>query len=288
MSRQPQSLAAALQAPAKPVARRTSGGTIPTVAVNESLNKMSGALEAVLGSDPASFIRTVQTTWRYSDLKNKITDMDTLRGAVLQVAQLRLSLDPSLGQAYILPFKGKAQLVIGYKGLVHLAVRTGLVHSIEGRLVRANDKFEFTLGSEDRLEHSYDLGQDRGEIIGVYAVARLPSGQNAFREPMSYLEAQRHREYSPSWRGAEQLRIQKGKKNTSLWATDEPSMLRKTAVRQFCLKSLPLTNEFAAAIAADGRIRSFAENEPVQPIEEFAQSPYDWDVPEEDAYDDAR
>jgi recombination protein RecT len=44
--------------------------------------------------------------------------------SALRAASLRLSVDPSTGQAYLVPYKDKATLIVGYKGLYDMAVRT--------------------------------------------------------------------------------------------------------------------------------------------------------------------
>lgn len=44
--------------------------------------------------------------------------------AALRAATLRLSVDPSTGQAYLVPFGKNATLIVGYKGLYDMAVRT--------------------------------------------------------------------------------------------------------------------------------------------------------------------
>lgn len=43
----------------------------------------------------------------------------------IRAATLKLSCDPGMRQAYLVPFGNKATLIIGYKGLYDLAVRTG-------------------------------------------------------------------------------------------------------------------------------------------------------------------
>jgi len=45
--------------------------------------------------------------------------------SALRAASLRLSVDPATGQAYLIPYKDKATLIVGYKGLQDMAVRTG-------------------------------------------------------------------------------------------------------------------------------------------------------------------
>jgi recombination protein RecT len=49
---------------------------------------------------------------------------DSIYISALRAATLRLSVDASTGQAYLVPFKGRATLIVGYKGLHDMAVRT--------------------------------------------------------------------------------------------------------------------------------------------------------------------
>jgi recombination protein RecT len=44
--------------------------------------------------------------------------------SAMRAATLRLSCDPATGQAHLVPFKGKATLIVGYKGLIQMALRT--------------------------------------------------------------------------------------------------------------------------------------------------------------------
>ena len=52
-------------------------------------------------------------------------DPRTIMGAAAFAATLNLPITPSLGQAYIVPYRGQAQFQIGWKGLIQLAHRTG-------------------------------------------------------------------------------------------------------------------------------------------------------------------
>lgn len=45
--------------------------------------------------------------------------------SALRAAGLRLNCDPAIGQAYLVPYKGKATFIAGYKGLQAMAIRTG-------------------------------------------------------------------------------------------------------------------------------------------------------------------
>jgi recombination protein RecT len=71
-------------------------------------------------------------------------DRQSLFNAAMSAAVLGLEVDGVTGQAYLIPFKGKAQLVVGYKGYNTLAARSGI--TITGEVVREGDDFDYDLG----------------------------------------------------------------------------------------------------------------------------------------------
>lgn len=95
-------------------------------------------------------------------------DRQSLFNSAMSAACLGLEVDGVTGQAYLIPFKGKAQLVIGYKGYVTLAARSGI--TITGGVVREGDVFEYELGSKAFVRHVPKLG-NKGRLIGAYATA---------------------------------------------------------------------------------------------------------------------
>jgi hypothetical protein len=88
------------------------------------------------------------------------------------------------GEAYLLPYKGKAQLVPGYKGLVKLAIQSREVRAIEARLVYDGEK-DFERVLRHRLAHrarartSTSTRTPDGAF--AYAVAKLPSWRDDVR-----------------------------------------------------------------------------------------------------------
>lgn len=100
--------------------------------------------------------------------------VSSLMGAVMQAVQL--GLEPGLlGHCYILPYKSEATFIIGYKGMIDLARRSGHIQSIYAHAVYENDEFEYELGLHPQLKHKPSFG-DRGEFIGAYAVAHFKDG----------------------------------------------------------------------------------------------------------------
>ena len=166
----------------------------------------------------------------------------SLLGAVMQAAQLGLECDGVLGHAYLVPFKEDVQLIVGYKGLVDLARRSGQLSTIFARIVYAEDQFEYAYGLTERLEHIPTTKGDPGEPIAVYAVARLKDGGTQF-EVMSKREVEKIRERSRA-------------KDEGPWVTDTMEMWKKTSLRRLC-KMLPASVELARAVALDERAQTF-------------------------------
>lgn len=94
-------------------------------------------------------------------------DRQSLFNSAMSAAVLGLEVDGVTGQAYLIPFKGKAQLVVGYKGYNTLAARSGI--TITGEVVREGDDFDYDLG-EGWIKHKPASGPNR-RILGAWAKA---------------------------------------------------------------------------------------------------------------------
>jgi len=176
--------------------------------------------------------------------------VESLMGAVVQVSQLGLEPNTPLGHAYLIPFDNRqkqiteVQIVLGYKGLIDLARRSGQIVSIAAHEVCANDHFEYAYGLDERLEHRPAMGE-RGEIIAFYAVAKLVGGGHAF-EVMSNQQVLDIRDASQGWKQAKRY----GKTENSPWGAHYAEMGRKTVLRRL-FKYLPVSIELANAAALD-------------------------------------
>lgn len=95
-------------------------------------------------------------------------DRQSLFNAAMSAAVLGLEVDGVTGQAYLIPFKGRAQLVIGYKGMNTLAARSGI--TVTGEVVREGDDFDFDEG-EGWVKHKKKLGDMSRRIIAAWAKA---------------------------------------------------------------------------------------------------------------------
>lgn len=195
--------------------------------VHDYLDKMKPEIQKALprhiGADRLA--RIAYTTIR-SNPKLLTCSMGSLMGAVMQAAQL--GLEPNMiGQCYILPYKNEARFIIGYRGMIDLARRSGNIKTIYAHIVKENDEFEYEYGLEQKLRHKPVL-IDRGPLIGAYMVAKFKDGGYYF-EFMPKSEIEKRRKRSPAG-------------NNGPWVTDYEEMAKKTVIRHG-FKYLPVSIE---------------------------------------------
>lgn len=155
-------------------------------------------------------------------------DRKSFLNTIMSAAVLGLEMDGVTGQAFPIPFKGKVQLVIGYKGYVTLGARAGL--TIDGQVVREGDEFDYDLGTSPFVHHKPKL-DNKGKIVSAWAVATAPN-RSPVIAVMGIDEINTIKKRSPA-----------GNKSDSPWNDDKigfPAMASKTVKRRLC-RSLPLS-----------------------------------------------
>lgn len=165
--------------------------------------------------------------------------------SVMQAAQLGLEPGGPLGDAYLVPYKNECTLIVGYRGLVSLARRSGQIISIEAHVVHERDRFVCKYGLDSVLVHEPDWSADPGAVIAVYAVARLRDGGVQY-EVMTKAQV-------------EAIRTRSRAGSSGPWVSDWAEMARKTVVRRLC-KYLPLSVEMAEALDLDERTETSTVN----------------------------
>ena len=83
----------------------------------------------ILGQKAPGFISSILSVTNSNALLQKADPASIMNAAVI-AATLDLPINGSLGFAYIVPYGGQAQFQIGYKGLVQLAMRSGLLGAV--------------------------------------------------------------------------------------------------------------------------------------------------------------
>lgn len=202
------------------------------------------------GAEAQQLVRDALTCLRQTPKLGEC-DPASVLGGLMSCAQLGLR-PGVLGHAWLLPFwdskaRGmKAQLVIGYQGLVDLAHRSGQIQSLIARTVYENDTFDVEYGLEDKLVHKPTMTGPKGNPVAYYAVAKFNTGGHAFvvMSQNEMLEYRNQHAKSKSRDG----RI------FGPWADNFEAMARKTCVRQLA-KWMPASTDLATAIAADESVR---------------------------------
>ncbi|NUB24648.1 recombinase RecT [Azospirillum brasilense] len=241
------------------VARQAGGGT---VAAFFEANK--DAIKAVLPTHmtPDRMLKIALRALRTTPKLMECT-IESLFGAVISCAQLGLEPNTPQGHIYLIPFKTtkkvrdernalikievyEVQVVIGYKGLVELARRSGEIETIAARVAYKGDDFSVEYGTADSITHKPNLNGKPGAPLGVYAVAKLKGGGYQF-EWMSLEQVNAIRDESQGYKTAKRFNSDKNP-----WITNWEEMARKTVIRRLC-KYLPMSVELAAAAALEGR-----------------------------------
>ncbi len=178
-------------------------------------------LEKILESSPESFISSILTVYRNNSKLQDCSPSSILNAAVM-AAVLKLPITPSLGFAYIVPYKGQATFQIGWKGLVQLAMRSNLYRTINaGKIYEGQIKeIDFITGEIIRGEKISD------EVVGYIAYIELLNG---FQKSlyMSVGELEEHaKKYSQSY----SYDLHSGK-NSSVWSKNFDAMAKKTVLK---------------------------------------------------------
>lgn len=177
---------------------------------------------------------------------------NSLRFAVLNIANLGLTLNPVHGLAYLVPRDGQVMLEPSYKGLVSFALETGFVDQIFAESVREKDDFKFH-GKDKAPSHNFDPFSDRGELRGFYALVKFSNG-TILCEVMGMAEINAIRMRNP----AEKKGVH------SPWKSDFEAMAKKTVIRR-SLNLVPksMSDKFKKIIEIESEVNPVDYSEPL-------------------------
>jgi len=148
---------------------------------------------------------------------------------------------------YLVPYGKEAQAIIGFRGMIELARRSGEVKSLNAHIVYEKDQFDYTLGLEEKLIHKPSKlpTDDKGPVTHAYFVAHFVNGGH-------HIEVMDRNELDA-------IRGRSKSKNNGPWVTDFPEMCRKTVVRR-AFKYMPTS-------IVPARVHEIIENEDIIDVE---------------------
>lgn len=149
----------------------------------------------------------------------------SLSYAILNVAAIGISLCPQKSMGYLVPRKGEIVLDVSYQGLCYLGELTGAIEWIQAKIVHKLDFYE-NRGVGNKPIHRYGTYSERGEIVGVYCVAKLTSG-DYLTEEMKLVQVHNIMERSESYKAYKNKKVK-----SSPWISDFEEMAKKTVVKR--------------------------------------------------------
>lgn len=145
-----------------------------------------------------------------------------------------LGIEPDGRRAHLIPYGKECTLILDYKGIAELVMRSGTVSSIHADKVCANDVFAVNRGKIERHEVNYQ--SPRGEAYAYYVLITFKDGTEK-SEVMTRDECEAIRKRSRAG-------------NAGPWVTDFDEMAKKTVFRR-ASKWLPLSPEIQDVIRRD-------------------------------------
>lgn len=237
-----------------------------------------------------------------------------LAGALLGEG-LNLSPSPQLGQYYLVPFNvkakdkdgntikneknedmyvSKAQFVLGYKGYVQLALRSGQYRKIVVRPIKYGE-IEYFDSFEEELVGRRALSFEESEKAPVIGYVAYFEYLNGFRKTIYWSKEQMlaHADkYSPAFSAQAMKKIEAGQiperdmwRYSSFWYKDFDGMACKTMLRQLISKWGIMSTEMQTALNNDEQFADISNGTGGDPVyvEEVSdmdiQSPEEMDAP---------
>lgn len=168
----------------------------------------------------------------------KTVDKHTLLTACLSATSMNLPVNQNLGLAYIIPYKGKAQLQVGYKGFIQLAQRSGQFKTIDAKPI-----YEGQIEDDDSFggfKFNWK-GKTSEKIIGYASYFKLLNGFEKILF-MTTEELKKHgKRYSQTYK----------KYGTGLWEDNFDAMATKTVIKLLLSRFAPLSIEMQKAVLVD-------------------------------------
>ena len=210
------------------------GKSLGALLKSDSINKR---FSDMLGKKAPGFLSSILSAVS-SNLKLKEADPMSVVAAAAIAATLDLPINSNLGFAHIVPYSGKAQFQMGWKGFVQLALRTSEYATINCAVVHEGELIEHNAFTGDM---KFDQSAKKSDTAtGYVAYFKLLNGfEKYFYMDMEEMKAHGQK-YSKSYSFS-----------TGRWKQDFDSMALKTVLKLLLSKYGILSIGMETAIQAD-------------------------------------
>jgi|DEB0MinimDraft_6_1074348.scaffolds.fasta_scaffold02477_10 recombination protein RecT len=186
-----------------------------TIWIKDADGKLKEQVRQALPSDmdETKFMRAL---WTQVQKNPKLLECsrESLFTSVINSGQLGLYPDGRL--SHLISYGKNCTLIIDYKGLVELVMRSGLVSKIHCDVVCEGEEFEVNLG--EVVRHKIDYTKPRGEMYATYCIIQMKDGTSKC-EIMTRDEVEKIRSSSPG-------------KNSDPWTKHFKEMSKKSVFRR--------------------------------------------------------
>ena len=219
-------------APVQAAAKKTVAAVLQTMLDSE---KLRSRFEELLGKRMPSFMGSlVSMVNEDAYLKEAFYNAPlTVLQSALRAAAYNLPIDKSLGFAYVVPFfngktgKREAQFIMGYKGLIQLANRTGAYEKLNVVDVREGELVSYDRLTED-MEFAWIQDEDEREkhpVVGYVGYFRLVNGYEK-KVYMTVAQINAHEKKHRKGKGG----------RPAIWTDNYDAMASKTVLRRMITK----------------------------------------------------
>lgn len=173
-------------------------------------------------------------------------DFKSILGGGVTAGRLGLEIGGTLGHCYLIPRKNyktgmlEASFQLGYRGIIELIYRSGLVSHIQARCRYENDIFEWEYGTKAFLRHI--PSEIQSPLKSVYAIATMKDGFHLFLVMYASDLYKIRDKYAPRYNG----------KIVGPWADNEEEMMKKSVVIRLS-KTLPKSVEHQRLFTDDAQ-----------------------------------
>lgn len=217
----------------------------------------------ILRDKTDSFMGSLMTLVGGDDYLAKAEPM-TIIASAMKAATMDLPIDKNLGYAYIVPFNrsekvgnqwvkhNEAQFILGYKGYIQLAQRSGQYKALNAITV-----YEGQIASWNPLTEEFEFdynGKISDEVIGYVGFFELLNG---FKKTVYWTkqEVEAHRIKNAKGYDKEKL--------SGAWVDNYDQMAIKTVLRNLLAKWGILSVEMQTAVTSDEKVFRLDENDDI-------------------------
>lgn len=246
--------------------KKMSNQLTPVDSLKRTLANMETQFKAALPSHVPhkKFIRVIQTAISQNPALVK-ADRTSFLSACLSLAEKGLVCNGS--EASLVMFGDKVTPMVMLAGLMKLIRNSGQLLSITSQLIYKNDKFKFFVdGNGEHIEYEPNLFSDRGEMIGVFALART-TDNGVYIEVMTMAEIDKIKKSSRS-------------AGSGPWVTWFDQMAKKSVLRRLA-KRLPSSTDLESELSDDDKAefvndphpQSLQQTEPLGEVVDVSPEP---------------